>query len=181
MVIYEEESYNVGDINFTSTLDSTQTKAAFSSPFLNLNLNANANIENIAKALTTHFERQLNSDFSEPKTTADSLVKLDADLSFTETPILSEVFMEGIQEMDTLKSNLHFDEGKQTLTASASLPYLNFNENEINGLEFDLDSDENAFTIDFGFDNIKATPLNVAQTDITGSFKNNRLDVNLKA
>ncbi|MFN2261852.1 MAG: translocation/assembly module TamB domain-containing protein [Psychroflexus sp.] len=181
LVIYEGNQYNISDINFTSTINPTQTKADFSSRFLNFNLNANADVDNISKALKTHFKRHFDSDFTESETLSDSPVKLNFDLNFTETPILSEVFMEGIQEMDTLKSSLRFDEEKQSLTSNITLPYLNFNDIEIKGLQFKLDSNKNAFDINLGFENIKAEPLDIAQTEITGVFKNKRLDLNLKA
>ena len=181
LVIYDDVSYNLGKINFTSLIDSTRTRVDISSPFLNLNLDANASIENSLEALQNHFKKHFETDFTEIESVSKSPVKVEVGLDFIETPILSEVFIKGIQKMDTLKSNFSFDEEKRLLTSSLNLPYFNFNDNEINGLRLNLNSGDNAFTVNFGFDNIKAGPLDIAQTEILGEFKNQRLDLNLKA
>ena len=179
LVVYDQKPYYLGNFEFTSAVDSTKTTADISSQFLNGSLEANASINRISKALGNHFESYAKDSLlmENPK----KPVKLKLNLSFIESPILSDIFLEGIQEMDTLRSTINFNESNEKLAANLNLPYINYQGNEIQGLTFDFNSEERTAEFNLGFDNILAGPLDIAATEISGKFLDKKLDLDLKA
>ncbi|MBZ9628498.1 translocation/assembly module TamB [Psychroflexus sp. CAK1W] len=178
-VVYDNSSYDLGNFDFSSKVDSTQSTAEITSQFLNGNLQANHNIEGILNALQNHFEKYTKDSVLPNKSARP--VNFDADLKFIDFPILSEVFVEGIQDMDTLRASIHFDEENNQLTSSLKLPYLSYNDSEIVGLNLDLNSTGDFAEFKFVLDNIVAEPLDVAKTQLDGEFKDSQLNLNLNA
>ncbi|MBZ9788054.1 translocation/assembly module TamB domain-containing protein [Psychroflexus sp. CAK57W] len=178
-VVYDNSSYDLGNFDFSSKVDSTQSTAEVSSLFLNGNLQANHDIGGILNALKNHFEKYTKASVLSDKSVRP--VNFDADLKFIDFPILSEVFFEGIQEMDTLRASIHFDEENNQLTSSLKLPYLSYNDSEIVGLNLDLNSTGDFAEFKFVLDNIVAGPLDVAKTQLDGEFKDSQLNLNLNA
>jgi len=179
LVVYDQKPYYLGKFDFTSKVDSTKTTADISSEFLNGSLEANASVNRISKALENHFERYAKDSLvmETPKTP----VKLKLNLSFIDSPIFSDIFLEGIEEMDTLSSTINFDESNEKLSVNLNLPYINYQGNEIQGLFFDFNSEETTAEFNLGFDHILAGSIDIAATDISGQFLNKKLNVDLKA
>lgn len=179
LVVYDDRPYYLGNFELTSKIDSTKTIAEIASPFLNGSFRGNTNIAGISKALQNHFKRYAKDTISMDDPVRP--VNFDLELKFIDSPILSEVFLDGIQEMDTLRAFIYFDEEKNKLTSSLKLPYLNYKDNEILGLSLDIESTGDFAEFKFVLDNVLAGPLNVAKTQLDGKFQNRQLDLNLNA
>lgn len=179
LVVYDDNPYHIGDIELSSKVDSTQSIAEISSRFLNGNFNANTDIEGVSKAIQNHF-KTYQSD-SLPKANSKSPVNFDMELKLIDSPILSEVLLEGFKEMDTLQASVRFNEDKNSLISKLKLPYLNYKDNEIKKLNFEINSTGNIADFNFGFDKVIAGPLNVAKTQIQGKFEDRQLNLNLEA
>ncbi|MBZ9779067.1 translocation/assembly module TamB [Psychroflexus sp. CAK8W] len=179
LVVYDDRPYYLGGFDFFSKVDSTQTIAEISSKFLNANLASNSNIQGISNAIQNHF-KTYSKDIIQSKI-SNSKVNLDLKLDFVNSPILSDVFVDGIRQMDTLKAFVQFEGEKNKLASSLKLPYLNYQDNEILGLALDLESNGNSANFSFGFENISAGPLDVAETLLQGKFENDLLSLNLDA
>jgi len=179
LVVYDDRPYYLGGFDFSSKVDSTQTIAEITSKFLNANLTSNSNIQGISNAIQNHF-KTYSKDTLQGKIPS-SKVNLDLKLDFANSPILSDVFVDGIQQMDTLKAFIQFEGEKNKLASSLKLPYLNYQNNEILGLALDLDSNGNSANFSFGFDNINSGPLDVAETLLQGKFEDDLLSLNLDA
>ncbi|SDG74824.1 translocation/assembly module TamB domain-containing protein [Psychroflexus sediminis] len=179
LVVYDNRPYYLGNFDFSSEVDSTKTVAEISSQFLNGNLKANANIEGISRALESHFKKYSKDSASQSQSKRP--LHLDANLKFINSPILSEVFVDGIRQMDTLQASFQFDEEKALLTSALSLPYLNYKDNEVEGLRLEVQSEKSYIKFDLGFDNIYAGPLDVAKTQIQGNYEDRLLSLDLDA
>ncbi|PKG43400.1 translocation/assembly module TamB [Psychroflexus sp. MES1-P1E] len=179
LVVYDQKPYYLGKFDFTSKVDATKTTTAISSEFLNGSLEGNASVNRISKALGHHFERYANDSLVIENPKKPVILKLN--LSFIESPILSDIFLEGIQKMDTLRSTINFNESSEKLSVNLNLPYINYQGNEIHGLIFDFNSEETTAEFNLGFDHILAGPIDIATTDISGQFLNKKLNVDLKA
>ncbi|NEV94099.1 translocation/assembly module TamB [Psychroflexus sp. YR1-1] len=179
LVVYDNRPYYLGNFEFSSEVDSTKTLAGISSQFLNGSLKANTNIEGLSKALENHFKNYSEDSISQSP--SNRPVNLDANLKFTNSPILSEVFIDGIKQMDTLHASFQFDEEKALLTSALSLPYLNYKDNELEGLRLEVQSEKSYIKFDLGFDKIYAGPLDVAKTQIQGNYEDRLLSLDLDA
>jgi hypothetical protein len=179
LVVYEDDPYYLGNFDLSSKVDSTTTEAELSSQFLNGNFKANSNIDGISKALQRHFQKYAKDTVTSDK--SYSPVDFVLEMSFIDTPLLSDVFIDGLNQMDTLRASVNFHEDKDELTSSLKLPYLNFQDNEVEGLNLDVKSNGNSASFNFGFDHILAGPVDVAKTEIKGKFKDRELKLNLDA
>lgn len=179
LVVYDSKPYYLGGVDFSSKVDSSSAIAEIESQFLNGKFNANDNIEGISKALQNHFENYEKD--SATIESAERPVNFDLDLSFIDSPIISQVFAEGIQEMDTLQASIQFDEEKNQLTSKLNLPYLNYKDNEITRLGVDVKSNGDKAEFNFGFDKVLAGPFDIAKTNIDGNYEARELNLKLDA
>ncbi|MBQ0740167.1 hypothetical protein J9332_38390, partial [Aquimarina celericrescens] len=115
-----DRPYYLGGFDFSSKVDSTQTIAEITSKFLNANLTSNSNIQGMSNAIQNHF-KTYSKDTLQGKIPS-SKVNLDLKLDFANSPILSDVFVDGIQQMDTLKAFIQFEGEKNKLASSLKLP-----------------------------------------------------------
>lgn len=179
LVVYEDRPYYLGNFELFTKTDSTKTVAGIKSQFLNGNFDANNTIAAISNAVQNHFRK-----FSEDSVSLDNAerpVNFDLELKFIDSPILADVFLDGIQEMDTLRASIHFNEEKNQLTSSIRLPYFNYQDNEIEGLSLNIESTGILAEFDFGFDKVMAGPVDIAKTRLDGKFEDDLLKLNLNA
>lgn len=179
VVVYDNRPYYLGDFDLSAEVDSTSTEVSTASQFLNGELKANSNISGITEALQNHFK--LYAEDSTFVTTSKTPTDLDLELSFIDTPIISEVFVDGIQQMDSLQISVHFHEAKNELTSNLKLPYLSYKDNELSGLQLKINSNGKSAKFNFDFDRISAGPLEVANTQLEGVFNDRSLDLQLDA
>ncbi|WP_379658466.1 translocation/assembly module TamB domain-containing protein [Psychroflexus salinarum] len=179
LVVYDDRPYYLGNFDLISKTDSTKTVAEVASQFLNGSFNANDNISGISNALQNHFKKYAKDSISLDN--PDRPVNFDLNLKFIDSPILSEVFLEGIKGMDTLRTSIHFNEEENQLTSSLKLPYFNYKDNEIVGLSLKIESTGEFAEFKFVLDNVLAGPLDVAKTQLDGKFADSQLDMNLNA
>jgi hypothetical protein len=179
LVVYDDRPYYLGDFDFSAKVDSTITEASVVSQFLNAELKANSDMTGVTKALQNHFNLYAEDTLS--KTKSKNPVNFELELSFIDTPILSDVFVEGIQQMDSLQASIHFHEANSELTSNFSLPYLNYKDNEVNGLFLDISSTGKQADFNLGFSTITAGPLEIASTELKGVFEDRVLKLALDA
>lgn len=179
LVVYDNDPYYLGNFDLSSKVDSTSTEAKISSQFLNGNFKANAGINGISSALQNHFQKYARDTTAVEK--SNRPVNFDLEMTFIDSPILSEVFLDGLNQMDTLRASIHFHEEEDELTSKLDLPYLNFQDNEVQGLSLNVKSNGSSASFDFGFDNILAGPVDIAKTKLSGEFKDRQLSLGLDA
>ena len=179
LVVYDDRPYYLGDVDLSAQVDNTRTKASITSQFLNGELKANSNIAGITQALQNHFK--LYAKDSALVKRSKTPIDLDLELAFIDAPIISDVFVDGIQQMDSLQVSFHFHEAQDELTTRLNLPYLNYNDNELNGLQLKINSNGKSANFNFGFDQISAGPLEIANTKLEGVFKHQSLNLQLDA
>ncbi|WP_445159311.1 translocation/assembly module TamB domain-containing protein [Mesohalobacter salilacus] len=179
LVVYDNQPYYLGDVNLSADVDAKQTRADIESQFLNGYFNANSNIKGVLTALEHHFKNYTEDSISNKK--SDQFVNFDLKLNFNQTPLLSEVFVDGINQMDTLRASFSFEENKNLLKSSIDLPHLNYQDNEIEGLNFNLESNGSEANFVFGFNELLAEPIKIPQTEFVGVFENRQLSMNIDA
>ncbi|WP_127846301.1 translocation/assembly module TamB domain-containing protein [Psychroflexus aestuariivivens] len=182
VAVYNDQTYYIGDLSTVADIDENESTMSISSNFLNANFDANANLNAISKAIQKHLAHYYKESSNQEKTEENSksvVFNLKAD--FYETPVISEVFADGIQKMDTLHTKISFDESKANLSAEMNLPFLNYQDNKVENLNFILSSDESTLDFNFGFDQVEAGPLQIAKTNFEGHFADNTLALDFNA
>ncbi len=178
VAVYDNEPYYVGDLAVHTRIAQDSTAVTVNGGFLNAKLHSNANPTQFLKALQRHAVHY----FKKPET-RDSLqkpVNLYFETSIAERPIISEVFVDGIEEMDSIHIKMDFSEEEEELTADFNLPYIKYKENTLDSLQLKLKSTEKDADFTFGFAGIDAGPLAIEKTYFEGHLTRDtlRLDFN---
>jgi hypothetical protein len=179
IAVYDNDPYYIGDLNFHTQIAQDSTAVSIEGGFINAKLNSNTSPTNFMTAL----ERHASHYFKEPKPRDSSQkpVKLKFTAHIADRPIISEVFVDGIQEMDSINLTMDFDEDKENLSADFSLPYVNYQENKLDSLYFSLKSDRENADFDLGFRGIEAGPLAIEKTSFKGNLRKDTLQLDFNA
>src|SRR5699024_10057432 len=168
-VVYDEETYRLGKVDLAALLLKDSTSVDISSNFLNMKLRSNADLNRISSAIT----RQINRYFSDSIQPPDSIhqpVRLKLDMDFHPNDLLTEIFVPSVQSMDTLQLGVEFDQKKNLLAATMSLPYFNYGGNVIDSLGMNVNSTEDTAQFAFGFKQLDAAGFVMNPTYFNGNF-----------
>lgn len=181
-IVYEDKAYYLGDVSLDADIKKNSTKASITSQFLNSKLNSNANPEQITKALKNHVKHYFIKDSTSTHIEKNQKpVRLEMDLKFHEIPIISEVLLDGLEKMDTLRAKIDFDQAKHNLEGHVYLPHLTYGENLIDQLAIDVNSDGQKANFTAGFASIKAGPAEIPKTEINANFKDDQFNLNFES
>jgi hypothetical protein len=173
VVIYDNNTYLPGDLNAHAFVRTDSTSLQIKNKILDLDLKSNADPNDFIKALNRHYE----SYFTEVDA-LDSLhkpVNLKLRGTILDAPVLNEVFLPNLVQLDTINLKADFNEKERKLDALVSLPYINYAGNKIDSLEFRLNSDPDNFDFNLGFNEINSGPIAIQQTDFKGSLTADKL------
>src|SRR5690606_13005251 len=95
-------------------------------------------------------------------------VNLQFHAEIRENPILHEVFLSQLGELDTVDIAIDFRERDRELLADINLPFLSYMGSEIDSLAFHLTSNPNDFNFSFGFNSLNAGPIMIPKTSLSG-------------
>ncbi|MEL4309056.1 translocation/assembly module TamB domain-containing protein [Joostella sp. CR20] len=183
VAIYKNQSYNIDDFKFDVAIQNKETNVALFSNMLTANLKANATPDILINAL----EKQLSGYW---KNSTDSLIvssdslqntKMKLDVLLRHTPALSEVYLPGLDEMDSVYVAVNFDEATQKIDARVSAPYVKYKTTIIDSLQLDLLGSKDAVNFDFGWSGIQSDPLKIDRTKLQGALKNKKLTLDFNS
>ncbi|WP_226331955.1 translocation/assembly module TamB domain-containing protein [Echinicola marina] len=184
IVVYDERSYPMGDFELDTFVRPDSTSMDIKSLMLNGHARSNSSPEQIARSLQYHFQGYLMDSIARDSRQFDSLrindngVVLDADLAFNSAPVLDQVVLGGLDQMDSLKIHLDFNELEKKLLAQISLPRMNYNDIVIDSLSVEANGDGNNLDFGLGIRSIEASPLSIGKTNLTGELDNKLLRLN---
>ncbi|WP_335964244.1 translocation/assembly module TamB domain-containing protein [Galbibacter sp. PAP.153] len=181
ITVYKNQSYNMGDINLNALAKQDSTFLEVNSKMLLAKLKANAAPDVIAEAL----KRQINGYWKDSIYT-DSLQKkgnvaLNMEVNIKQTPILSEVYLPGLEALDSISMDIAFNQRRKLLKANLNAPYIKYNESEIDSLNFTLDGAQDSLKFDFGWQKIASGSISVDETLLKGTFNNKKLLLNFNS
>lgn len=181
-IVYDDDVYYLGNIDIDADVKENSTVGYIDSEFLKTKLSSNSKPDQISEALKHHIKHYLSKDsLSHEALKNDELVKLELDLKFHETPIISEVFLEGLERMDTLKAKINFDQANHILKADVSLPQLTYGENLVDSLKININSDGKKADFTASFAGIEAGPAHIPKTEINANFKDEKFYLNFES
>lgn len=180
VVVYDDKTYLVGGVTATAHVRKDTTSIWLDNKLLHLELESNTDPVTFSKALQRHVFSYFYRDTDVPDSIVNP-VKLSIKGKVRQAPILNEVFLVNMQDLDTVTIAADFDEKARRLKANVTAPHINYAGNEIDSLAFSMDTDKDTFEFDLGFKEIAAGPLKIQRTKIEGNQTNNELDLDFLA
>ncbi|WP_231931244.1 MULTISPECIES: translocation/assembly module TamB domain-containing protein [Bizionia] len=178
--VYDEKSYLLGDLNMLAHVRNDTTSVSVKNKMVDLLLESNADPETWTKSLRHH----VLSYFYRDEVVSDSIdnpVNLKLRGKISQSPILNEVFIVNVQDLDTIHIAVDFKEAERKLKANITAPHINYAGYELDSLAFSMDTDLEKFNFNLGFNEIVAGPLNIQKTVISGNQTNNELSLEFTA
>ncbi|HSM62308.1 MAG TPA: translocation/assembly module TamB domain-containing protein, partial [Gillisia sp.] len=173
LAIYDNQSYLLGNVGLSAYVLPDSTSLDITNKMLDLTLRSNANPVHLTNSLQTHFTSYLHPE--KIRDTAVNPVSVVVRGKFIDAPILSDVFVTRLTELDTINIMMDFSEKERTLVGSVNIPYIDFWGSQIDSLAFNIDSDASDLKFDFGLNSLTAGPLAIKKTYLDGRITNRKL------
>ncbi len=180
VVVSDNKTYLLGDVLATALVRKDTTSIWLDNKLFHVELESNTDPVTFSNAIQRHIASYFYRD-TKVSDTLTNPVKLRAQGKIIEGPILNEVFLVNVKELDTIKIGVDFDEMARKLKANVTAPHINYSGYQLDSLAFSMDTDKEKFVFDLGFNNIKAGPFDIQKTTITGNQSNNELALNFTA
>lgn len=180
VVVYDDKSYLTGNVNIDARVREDTTAVSIQNKLIDFDLQSNADPETFSKALSRH----IASYFYRDTKILDSIinpVNLKIRAHIAQAPILSDVFLVNIKDLDTIDITMDFNEKNKKFTAKATAPHINYSGNEIDSLAFSINTHTDEFNFNLGFNKIIAGPLQIPKSVIKGEQLNNSLSLDFLA
>ncbi|MCT8340236.1 translocation/assembly module TamB domain-containing protein [Flavobacteriaceae bacterium TK19130] len=179
VVVYDNSTYLLGDIQAKAFVRPDTTYVRVDNRMVDVELQSNSSPQQFTSALTQNFERYF---FEETRVdTITNPVKLKVAAHIRQAPVMQQVFLDNLRDLDTIDIAVDFDEAKRTLTSTIYAPHINYNGNELDSLRLDFNGDAYTFNFNLGFNQLKAGPLALPKTDFSGDFADKQLDLTFLA
>lgn len=177
LVVYDNKSYLLGSLDAIAHVTKDTTSVSVSNKMLDFNLKSNSDPQTFSKALQRHILSSFYRDEKLPDSITNPVnIKLKGKIS--QSPLLNEVFLVNVKDLDTINISVDFNEKVRKLKASIMAPHIKYGGSELDSLAFSMTTDKENFNFNLGFKNITAGPLDVPKTVITGNQINNGLSLN---
>ena len=180
VVVYDERSYLVGNLGATVSVRPDSTSVVVQNKLIDLNLKSNSDPTRIASALQDHIYSYFYRDVVVADTIADP-VNMVLQAKIRQSPLLNEVFLVNMKDLDTITVDMRFAQARRILDASITAPHINYSGNEIDSLSFSMNTDRDDFNFNLGFNAINAGPIAIQRTEIKGNQTNNELSLDFLA
>ena len=179
VAVYNSETYLLGSFETSAYVREDTTSVNVNNRILDLDLQSNSSPGAFTAAINRHFKRYITENYQEDSITKPVNLKLNAQIS--QAPILNEVFLVNLEEMDTVDVNVDFREKERELDASISVPFINYYSSEIDSLKLDMQSDPSDLKFNFGFKALNTGPLAIKRTNIQGDVVNQKLNLDFSS
>ncbi|WP_228850534.1 translocation/assembly module TamB domain-containing protein [Aegicerativicinus sediminis] len=180
IVVYDNSSYLLGDVSALAHVQPDTTSLQINNKILNLDLESNSEPVHLTEALKTHLYSYFYRDVSRIDSIQNPVnVKVRGRLS--SDPVIDKVFFVNLRDLDTITLSMDFAEKERKLVANVNAPHINYNGYELDSLLLDVNTDKELFDFNLNFKEIKAGPLDIQKTVITGVQQNNEMELVFKA
>ncbi len=180
VVVYDNKTYLIGDLNALAHIRKDTTSVSIKNKLVDLLIQSNADPQTFSKALQRHAFSYFYRDEKVPDSITTP-VNLKLRGKIIQAPILNDVFLVNVEDLDTVKVAIDFNEQERQLKANITAPHINYSGYELDSLSFSMDTDKEKFVFDLGFKEIKAGPLNIHKTILKGNQENNELSLDFIA
>ncbi|HEA22869.1 MAG TPA: translocation/assembly module TamB [Pricia antarctica] len=177
--VYDNKQYKLDKINVEAGIDTISTKASINSEFLKAALRSNAAPDKITAALNRQFEAYFSE--SAVSDTISEPVNLEVNLAFKSIPILSQVFLKGLERLDTLNLKADFDASTKKLMARLDMPTATYAGSTIDSLEVAVDGTATDLNFSAGLAALLSGPVQIKRTLFKGDLRNRQMGLDFSS
>ncbi|MCJ7467786.1 MAG: translocation/assembly module TamB [Maribacter sp.] len=179
IAVSDKEQYRMGNVQLSAAVGKKMTDIKISSNFLNASLLSNSSPKRISEALVQHFKNYF-IDTTAIKPPVDP-VTLEMDLTLSATPIVTEVFFNGVEQLDTISASANFDEAARKLYGRIDLPRMTYKGIKMDSLQGVIKGAGTSMAFDLGVAGITSGRLHVQNTKIHGDLNDHLLALDFLA
>ena len=180
LVLYNRKSYPTGQLDLRAFVNPDSTNISIDSKLAKGFLESNTKPSDLVLALENHFLQYLGTSDSNQVSLENDII-MHMNLSVFDDPILSDVLLQGLEQLDSGKIELSYFQELNTLRASLDFPYINYSGSEIDSLRIGFSTNLNQLNFDFGFQGLTAGPLNMGNTSLSGKLADSRINLDFNA
>ncbi|WP_299601885.1 translocation/assembly module TamB domain-containing protein [uncultured Aquimarina sp.] len=173
LVVKNNEPYQIADIKFDALSNSNTSEVLIGSEFLDANILANTRVDQIVHSIQNRLKTYISEN--KIKDTIQKSAEITMDLVVREKPILSNILLPGIKELDSITANLYFSEDKEKLIVNLDAPSINYNNSSIDSLSLNIDADKKDVKFSLGWKSIVSDPIQINKTAFEGVLKDQTL------
>ncbi|MFD2037380.1 translocation/assembly module TamB domain-containing protein [Belliella marina] len=173
IMVFEQRNYPVGSLDLKARVRQDSTSLDIKSLLVNGDLRSNTSPQLLGEAINQHLKRYIDKQDSIVNDGGEVHMKLN--LTINQAPILNQVFLQGLEKLDTARISVDFDQRNSTLDANVDFPYLKYAGIELDSMGLRLRSDQEELDLAFGFIKLVTGPLSMDRTYFTGELKESRL------
>ncbi len=173
IVLYDQRTYPLGPLDLNARIREDSTSISIKSLLLNGFLRSNTSPDSLITAVTQHFKQHLD----ELDTMGQSLggITMEMDLLINQAPILNQVLLLGLDQLDSARIQVDFSQPADKLLARIDFPYVKYGGTEVDSLGIRIDSSNDDLDLAFGFLALNSGPLAMDRTYFTGILQQSRL------
>jgi len=175
IVIHDNEQYLLDPIAFGVTLDSLKTKGFVQSEFLEGNLDANASPQQISTSLQHQFTHYFQKGIVSEQASIPDSVNATIRLKLIPNKVLTDVFLRGIQQLDTVRLKGDFNAASQQISGVVEVPSFKYEGTEVDSLSLTLKGDTKDLNFLASIAALRSGPVAIEKTKLSGAFKNHQL------
>lgn len=179
VAVYNNKTYLLGSFNASAYVRPDSTSVQIDNRVIDLDLQSNADPIAFTAAIDRHFKRYITQNYKEDSITKPVNLKLNAKIN--QAPILNEVFLVNLEELDSVDINVDFREQDRELDASVSIPFINYYSSEIDSLKLEMRSDPRNLNFEFAFNELNAGPLAIKKTVLNGNVVDRKLNLDFSS
>jgi translocation and assembly module TamB len=169
VAIYNREAYTFGSFSLAAKSAADTLGIMIDSQAIDAKIIGNKSLMEILPLLQKEFTRYLESGGN--LSARDSL-KTDAALKMTmvarPSAIVSEVFLQGLERMNSISFKFDFDAKTSKLSAELMAPYINFQGTEIDSLGFKINGKDDYLDFLLGWSQVSSGPVTIDKTKLQG-------------
>ncbi|MBU2950692.1 translocation/assembly module TamB domain-containing protein [Tamlana agarivorans] len=182
VLVYDNNSFLIGDLKAVAHLQPDTTSVVVENKIINIDLQSNTSPKIFSKALKNHvFSYFYRDSRTSVLDTLKNPVKIKFKAKLANSEVINKALLVNLEDMDTINIDIDFNEKERKLLAYISAPHINYSNNTIDSLSFAMNTDEEKFNFNLGFQEVNAGPLLLPTSTITGIQKNNELHLDLNA
>ena len=174
VVVYNNKTYLMGDLNVAAHVRKDTTSFRIKNKLLDAELHSNTDPKSFSAALQHH----VRSYFYSTKQPLDSLphpVNLKLRAHISQAPILNDVFLVNMKQLDTVNIAVDFNQRAKVLKANITAPHIHYSGYELDSLDFAMNTNKETFNFNLGFNTLKAGPIHIQKTVFKGNQANNKM------
>jgi len=177
LVVKNEKLYPLDSIILKASGSNDSTGVFLKTPFISGMVVGNANPDKIMNAVSNHLKHYFNKD----RMVQDSsgTIELKAKIAMKQTEILTDVLIPNLSGFKPSQLDVVFNEKKQSMNADLNVDMLDYNGIKIDSLQFRLRSNPDSLGLVFNYARLKSGPVDMFQTNFTGSVSNESILVSL--